>query len=249
MVDRLCTTHAKYYDTYYSQKKYGDEVVCMVEQIRKQQGRVLIVGCGTGEHARHFRQRGWEVVGCDASTQMLDIAEAKCDAEFRHRKLPNIDVEGTFDLITFPGGVINYLTVPELHQTLDNAISYLRPDGTVIFDHPLPFLRSVRPPIQPWIETYDDEDGMYARVVQLKYVQDNYVWNAAYFVQQDTFEFFVESHPFFVYTEPELEAITERVNLQIVDSQNYSTDQNLPFYVVKRNEDLGSPVEWTPNEW
>ena len=37
--------------------------------------RVLDLGCGTGEHARYFAAKGFEVVGVDASETMLDRAK------------------------------------------------------------------------------------------------------------------------------------------------------------------------------
>jgi SAM-dependent methyltransferase len=38
--------------------------------------RLLDVGCGTGEHTRHFAERGWEAVGIDAAENMIEDAEA-----------------------------------------------------------------------------------------------------------------------------------------------------------------------------
>jgi len=38
-------------------------------------GRTLLdVGCGTGEHARHFAEEGWRVVGIDLSEKMVEDA-------------------------------------------------------------------------------------------------------------------------------------------------------------------------------
>ena len=40
-------------------------------------GSVLDVGCGTGEHALYFAQRGHEVLGVDTAPQAIEVAEAK----------------------------------------------------------------------------------------------------------------------------------------------------------------------------
>jgi SAM-dependent methyltransferase len=36
---------------------------------------LLDVGCGTGEHARHFAEEGWRVVGIDISERMIEDAQ------------------------------------------------------------------------------------------------------------------------------------------------------------------------------
>lgn len=36
---------------------------------------LLDVGCGTGEHARHFAEQGWQVVGIDISEKMIEDAK------------------------------------------------------------------------------------------------------------------------------------------------------------------------------
>lgn len=36
--------------------------------------RILDVGCGSGEHTRHFAERGWESVGIDVSERMIEEA-------------------------------------------------------------------------------------------------------------------------------------------------------------------------------
>lgn len=234
MADRLCTTHADYYDIFYSAKEYEREVSFMIDTSGQEQGRVLIIGCGTGEHARHFDASGWEVVGIDASSQMLEIAASKCDATFERRTLPDIDIGGSFDLITLPGGVINYLPPSDLQETLQNARSRLSSHGTLLFDHPLPFLRDVNPPIQPWLEIHDESEGMYARAIQLESEDGQFVWNAIYFVQEDQFDFFVESHPFFVYTRSELAEFANDARLEIVHSDVFPTDQALPVYLLEQ---------------
>lgn len=40
-------------------------------------GRVLIPGCGTGYEARHFAQRGWDVLAIDFSAAAVDAAQAE----------------------------------------------------------------------------------------------------------------------------------------------------------------------------
>jgi SAM-dependent methyltransferase len=42
--------------------------------------RILDVGCGTGEHTRHFAECGWEAVGIDVSDKMVEDAREHAGA-------------------------------------------------------------------------------------------------------------------------------------------------------------------------
>ena len=61
-------------------------------------GRVLDVGCGTGEPvARHFAERGFRVVGVDESEKMLEIARRVVPgAEFVRADMCELSLDGGF---------------------------------------------------------------------------------------------------------------------------------------------------------
>ncbi|MBL8130942.1 MAG: methyltransferase domain-containing protein [Anaerolineae bacterium] len=61
-------------------------------------GAILELGCGTGEDARFFGERGFSVTATDASPAMLGFARAKC------ADLPNVRLE-RLDLNAPPGGL------------------------------------------------------------------------------------------------------------------------------------------------
>lgn len=46
--------------------------------------RVLDLGCGTGEHARHLAERGFEVVGVDRSAALLETAREEGGSNVRY---------------------------------------------------------------------------------------------------------------------------------------------------------------------
>jgi SAM-dependent methyltransferase len=68
-------------------------------------GSVLDVGCGTGEHALYFAERGHEVLGIDTASRAIDIARAKAadrglDAAFEVGDALRVhELDRTFDTV------------------------------------------------------------------------------------------------------------------------------------------------------
>jgi SAM-dependent methyltransferase len=66
---------------WYDQEFLGDGVALVqeivLELLGEANGRLLDVGCGTGVHTAALRNHGWEVVGLDASEDMLRLARAR----------------------------------------------------------------------------------------------------------------------------------------------------------------------------
>ena len=97
---------------------------------------VLDVCCGTGLLAAALIQRGYEVVGVDASDAMLARARALLGPEVRLERtiLPDLAVEGTFDaaVSTFDG--FTYLAPAELRSTVAALAQRVRPGGWLVFD-------------------------------------------------------------------------------------------------------------------
>ncbi|MGC4748177.1 class I SAM-dependent DNA methyltransferase [Micromonospora sp. DT201] len=103
--------------------------------------RVLDLGCGTGTFTRLLADRGFDVVGLDASREMLRIAvgserpQGSAAVTFVHGdfiKLPNL---GQFDVALTVGEPFNYLKdEAELVHVLRNVAAVLDSPGLLIFD-------------------------------------------------------------------------------------------------------------------
>lgn len=98
--------------------------------------RILDLCCGTGLMTAELLNRGYDVVGVDASPAMLERARHRLAdrAHLVEAWLPDLPVAGKFDaaVSTFDG--LNYLTLPELRATFAAVIRVLRPGGWLIFD-------------------------------------------------------------------------------------------------------------------
>lgn len=108
--------------------------------------RVLDLACGTGTLALILADRGWEVVGVDASPEMLAIARersASSDTPERHsffqadmsRLASFTPFYSEFDLVTCSYDSLNYLlTDEELAACLAGIAHVLRPGGLFVGD-------------------------------------------------------------------------------------------------------------------
>lgn len=99
--------------------------------------RLLDVACGTGNSFKEMVARGWEVVGCDISPAMIELARAKVDGSVRlevadMRELPAF---GEFDLVWALTDPLNYLLdADELAMAFEGMRRNLAPGGLVAFD-------------------------------------------------------------------------------------------------------------------
>jgi len=97
--------------------------------IEAKPGRVLDVGCGTGELAERFVRAGSEVVAIDISPRMVELTRARgVDAQIADvESIPFADRE--FDCV-FAGWVLYH--APALDQAIAECARVLRPGGRLV---------------------------------------------------------------------------------------------------------------------
>lgn len=100
-------------------------------------GLVLDLACGTGEMTRRLKALGYDMIGVDASADMLQEAY-KEDAEgilYLQQDMRSFELYGTVRAIVSTCDSMNYLTKEkDLVKTLKLVNNYLDPDGIFIFD-------------------------------------------------------------------------------------------------------------------
>jgi SAM-dependent methyltransferase len=98
--------------------------------------RVLDVACGTGKSFLPLLARGWRVVGCDISGEMLARAAGKAPgARLVQADMRALDRLGSFDLVTCLDDALNYLLeADELVAALAGIRRNLARRGIAVWD-------------------------------------------------------------------------------------------------------------------
>ncbi|MDI6794337.1 MAG: class I SAM-dependent methyltransferase [bacterium] len=83
---------ARDYDSYYADLELFQLDTEILDDIIREQGKILDIGCGTGRHTIHFSKKGFDVLGVDLSDHMLEIAKKKIEEQGLRPKLVKADM-------------------------------------------------------------------------------------------------------------------------------------------------------------
>jgi SAM-dependent methyltransferase len=132
--------YANAYDDLYQDKDYAAECD-VLERVFHRFGatpvrRVLDLGCGTGGHASVLAERGYAVVGVDRSAAMLDRArERGTQVRYAQSDITAVHLEETFDCVVIMFAVLGYLTrTADVQAALVAARRHLASGGVLFFD-------------------------------------------------------------------------------------------------------------------
>jgi len=135
------TRLARYYDQMYAHIDYegaAQRLHEIIQRYKKTNGnRLLDIGCGTGTHISHLRDR-YQPMGLDISDEMLSVAREKCPSvDFVLSNMVSMDLDESFDVIICLFGSISYLTTEEDLQLAIQAFSKHMNKGGVVVIEPL----------------------------------------------------------------------------------------------------------------
>jgi SAM-dependent methyltransferase len=135
-----------------------------VAKILQPQGdeRVLDLACGSGRHSLELRRRGFDVVGADISSDLIEIArrdadEAGLDVDLVLADLRDLDFQDEFDLVlNLNDGAIGYLESDEENlKTFEIISRALKPGGRNLIQLPNVLYAKERLPQRSWIPATD----------------------------------------------------------------------------------------------
>lgn len=130
---------AELYDLFMQDMPY-DAWVDYMERLFRRYGKslrlLLELGCGTGNVTMRLADKGYDMIGLDISTEMLNIARQKNDSIlYLAQDMREFELYGTVDCILCLCDSLNYILEDgDLLKVFSLAENYLNPGGLLIFD-------------------------------------------------------------------------------------------------------------------
>jgi SAM-dependent methyltransferase len=133
---------ARFYDSLTRDVPYGaiaDYYEALFKQTNLNVKTILDMACGTGTLTCMLAERGFDMIGVDASAEMLSVASEKSyDMENRplllNQPLELLDLYGTVDAAICSLDGINYVKPDRLCEVFRRVRLFLEPGGLFIFD-------------------------------------------------------------------------------------------------------------------
>ena len=116
--------------------KIADYIEATLKRLGIKAELVCDLACGTGTLTDILSKRGYDMIGIDLSTEMLNVAREKNpDILFLNQDICEFELYGTVDVTVSCLDCINHLTdTKSLKQCFALVHNYLIPNGLFIFD-------------------------------------------------------------------------------------------------------------------
>lgn len=206
---------------------------------------VLDLACGTGTLTNLLNKKGYEMIGADASLEMLNIAREKnSDILYLNQPMDELELFGTVGAICCTLDSFNYLTEDgALDDVLRLCNNYLEPDGLLLFDINTEY--KFKNILSDNIFTYDSENIFYTWGNEL--IEEENICNfyLTFFCRNDDlYERFDEFHTERIYTDREICSSLKRNGFTVLNKYNgFSQDKankksERIFYVCKNTDSI-----------
>jgi len=238
--------YSNYYDLLYQDKDYAAEanhVDQVLQRCLPGAQSILELGCGTGAHAVHLIQKGYDIHGLDVSQTMLARAEknkANLDpALSRHLSfsigdMRDVRLKKTYDAVIALFHVISYLPKNnDIQAVLSTVKSHLKPGGIFLFDCWYgPAVLTEKPEIRE--KEFEDDRFKIIRKAEPKMIANaNSVEVKYQLLAEDKtngrVEKIEESHRMRYLFKPEIELFFNTAGIQIVDFFEWMTGREPGF--------------------
>lgn len=133
---------ATYWDLLYEDRTI--DIPFYIDLAKKSPPPILELGCGTGRVLIPIAKEGLDIIGCDNSPDMLNVAQKKVDALLSNTRnkirlivsdMSNIDFNEQYGLIFLAFNSFSYLlSIAEQKATLKKVFHHLQKGGCFAFD-------------------------------------------------------------------------------------------------------------------
>lgn len=238
---KVFDAYAAYYDLLYQDKNYLTEAEHVASLIRTHIpacSRILELGCGTGEHALHLANMGYQIHGIDSSKAMVSRAQSKVPSNlvdkiaFEQGDLRDFRSLAAFDAVISLFHVASYQTAnADISKMFATAARHLGRGGVFIFDFWYgPAVLHQKPEVR--IKRYDNDTCQVLRVAEPNLHTDEDVVEVDYTVlvsdpRTSATTRIVEKHRMRYFFLPELAAFLESSDLTIGSAVEWITGRSL----------------------
>lgn len=121
-------------------EKRGQYFHTILKKYGKEKGILLDLACGTGSLSEFFARLNYDVIGVDASEEMLAVAQEKkyesgSNIIYLCQRMEELNLFGTVDIVICALDSINHVVDPEKVQQIFERVSlFLDEDALFIFD-------------------------------------------------------------------------------------------------------------------
>lgn len=244
------TSFAQVYDAFMDNIPYeeGCQYLCqLLQQYGIQDGLVAELGCGTGTLTELLSTSGYDMIGIDASPDMLELAQEKKSASghdilYLLQDMRNFELYGTVRAVISFCDSLNYITEPaDLEKVFQLVNNYLDPGGCFIFDFHTPYyyqnilgdttIAEDRENMSfIWENYYDEETGIHELDLSIFLEESSGLYRK-----------FQEEHFQRGYTLMEIQQLLEEAGLEYVAaydelSLNAPTSESTRIHVIAREQ-------------
>ena len=229
---RPYTGFAAFYDRFMEDIPYDQWCARIIRKLRAhgiEDGLVLELGCGTGTMTEKLSDAGYDLIGVDASEEMLSAAmEKRGDRNilYLEQDMRSFELYGTVRAVVCVCDAINYITDrADLVQVFRLVNNYLDPGGLFLFDFNTPgeYSREER-------VSYADECGGIYLIGRNEYSEKDRLneHTVTFFVpEEEEEEIYVrieETHVQRAYTPEEMKEALAEAGLVFLSAENADGD-------------------------
>ena len=121
-----------------------DYIISLINKYSADSKYILELGCGTGSHAIHIADKGFQITGIDQSRDMVSLARERLNTlshsiskliNFNIGDIRTYSINKTFDVAISLFHVISYqITNSDINQSFNTVSKHLKKGGIFIFD-------------------------------------------------------------------------------------------------------------------